>query len=75
MKCLYIDGWTCLNGNNEGERTSLLRSLLLEECKFCLEIRQRWVTLIKLVEEDYARNIQELTALREEKRRWEAMPK
>ena len=65
MKCWFVAEWECLftGGSN------------IEACKFCLEARQRWVTLIKLVEEDYAKNIQELTELREAKRRWEEMPK
>ena len=64
-KCWFIKDWECyyLDGSN------------IEACKFCLEARQRWATLIKLVEEDYAKNIQELTELRELKRKWEEMPK
>ena len=63
-RCRFIKEWKCYDDG-----------VNIEHCKFCLEARQRWITLIKLVEEDYAENIQELTALREEKRRWEAMPK
>ncbi len=56
MRCQFIADWECLITTPNST---------VEECKFCLEARTRWITHLKLVEMDYHKNLEELNTLRE----------
>lgn len=71
MQCQYIAEWPCLVWIANAEQVSPT----VEECRFCLEARTRWISSLKHIENDYHANLQELNTLREEKKKWEEMPR